>query len=635
MCGIAGAVALLPHVTPSRDVVARMSRCIAHRGPDGEGTWTSPDGRAILAHRRLAIIDLVTGDQPQLSSSGRIALVFNGEIYNYRELRSELECDGVAFRTQSDTEVLLTLIEREWDGAVDRLRGMFAFAAWDLARGRLLVARDRVGKKPLYWTVRDGVCHFASSLEAVRQAVSGRPALDVESLGDYLSLGWVPAPRTIYAGIHKLEASTVMTLEGDGTSVRTQARTFWDLAAEDPPFDGTFEEAVEALLPILREATRIRLRADVPLGIFLSGGIDSSLVTAMAMQEDATLHTYSVRFDDAASDESAYAARIAEHLGAPHHIIDAPTATVDRLPVLVRQFGEPFADSSALPTAVLAQYARQHVTVALGGDGGDEGFGGYSWYGTFHRVRQLQRLVPAPAARAAARFLAPSTPTGPLARHRGRAARGLRALEAPDDARRYAALRSLLSDHEARSLLAGDLLARHDSARHDPGLMRALFEATGGSALRRMRWVDVRSYLADCLNPKVDVATMGAGLEARAPLLDQDVLRFAFTLPDAYLMDETGGKRLLRAALGRHVPPALFERPKQGFTPPVHRWLREGLRVRLEALPTSEPLRALGVLRESGMRRLVDEHVSHFRDHADRLFALLVLEEWLTTVYAG
>ncbi|MBK6457706.1 MAG: hypothetical protein IPF87_16770 [Gemmatimonadetes bacterium] len=192
MCGIAGAVALLPHTRPSRDVVMRMSRCVAHRGPDGEGAWASPDGRAILAHRRLAIIDLVTGDQPQLSSSGRIALVFNGEIYNYRELRADLEREGVAFRTQSDTEVLLAMIERDWDGAVEPLRGMFAFAAWDLARGRLLIARDRVGKKPMYWTVRDGVRHFASSLEAVRHAVSGRPALDLEALGDYLSLGGCP-----------------------------------------------------------------------------------------------------------------------------------------------------------------------------------------------------------------------------------------------------------------------------------------------------------------------------------------------------------------------------------------------------------------------------------------------------------
>jgi len=629
MCGIAGAVALSPSAAPRREVVEEMSRCIAHRGPDGEGLWTSPTGRVMMAHRRLAIIDLETGDQPQFSPDGRFALVFNGEIYNYKELRAELEREGCTFRTQSDTEVLLHLIAREGDACVERLRGMFCFAAWDAQREQLLVARDRVGKKPFYWSVRDGIFYFASSLEAVHAALGAPRTLDMAALDDYLTLGWVPAPRTIFAGIHKLEPSVVMTLDQHGA----HSRVYWDLAADRDPFEGSLDDAADALLPMLREATRIRLRADVPLGIFLSGGIDSSLVTAMAMQEDATLHTYSIRFDDVESDESGFAARVAEHLGASHHIIDAPAASTDRLPTLIRHFGEPFADSSAIPTSVLAQYARQHVTVALGGDGGDEGFAGYSWYQTFHKVRRLGNMIPAGAASAAAQLIAPGGARSAFARQRGRVSRGLRALEPGSDAQRYAALRTLLGAAERRSLYAGALYERHRAGAIDPSGMIALFDRTEGSALRRMRWVDMRTYLADCLNAKVDVATMGVGLEARAPLLDQEVLRFGLSLPDALLVDERGGKAVLRTLLARYVPPALFERPKQGFTPPVHRWLREGMRTRLMELPQSEALRSLGVLRPEGIQRLVDEHLHHVRDHADRLYALLVLDGWLTSVY--
>jgi len=629
MCGIAGAVALSPHAAPRREVVEEMSRCIAHRGPDGEGLWTSPTGRVMMAHRRLAIIDLETGDQPQFSPDGRFALVFNGEIYNYKELRAELERDGCAFRTQSDTEVLLHLIAREGDACVDKLRGMFVFAAWDSQKEQLLVARDRAGKKPFYWALRDGICYFASSLEAVHAALGSPRALDLAALDDYLTLGWVPAPRTIYEGIHKLEPSVVMTLDEHGT----RSRVYWDMAAADAPFEGSLDDAADALLPILREATRIRLRADVPLGIFLSGGIDSSLVTAMAMQEDATLHTYSIRFDDAESDESGFATSVARHLGASHHVIDAPAASADRLPTLIRHFGEPFADSSAIPTSVLAQYARQHVTVALGGDGGDEGFAGYSWYQTFHKVRRLGQMIPAGAASAAAQLIAPGGARSPFARQRGRVSRGLRALEPAHDAQRYAALRTLLGAADTRHLYAGALADRHRGGAVDPSGMIALYDRTEGSALRRMRWVDMRTYLADCLNAKVDVATMGVGLEARAPLLDQEVLRFGLSLPDGLLVDERGGKAVLRTLLARYVPPALFERPKQGFTPPVHRWLREGMRDRLLALPRSEALRSLGVLRPEGIQRLVDEHLQHVRDHADRLYALLVLDGWLTTVH--
>jgi asparagine synthase (glutamine-hydrolysing) len=627
MCGIAGAVSLHPAARQQDEVVYEMSRCIAHRGPDGSGLWTSPSKRAVLAHRRLAIIDLATGDQPQVSPDGQVALVFNGEIYNYKELRVELERDGCVFRTQSDTEVLLQLIVREGDACVSRLRGMFAFAAWDERRQQLFLARDRVGKKPLFWAVKDGVCFFASTLEAVRRSLGASCVLDLAALDDYLTLGWIPAPRTIYEGIRKLEPSTVMTFDADGC----RKRVYWDLSADHDRFRGSIDDAADALLPILREATRIRLRADVPLGVFLSGGIDSSLVTALAVQEDPSLRAFSVRFDDPRADESGHAERIAHHLGARHYVIDALSTSTDRLPALVRQFGEPFADSSAIPTSLLAMHARKHVTVALGGDGGDEGFAGYAWYRTFHRVSRLGALIPSGLASAVSDAIAPSRPRGIFAGHRGRVSRGLRVLGRRPDGLRYAALRAMFGPDETRELYTGALLERRRTTTIDPSGMVSLFQHCHGSALRRMRWVDIRTYLADDLNPKVDVATMAAGLEVRAPLLDQEVVRFGLSLPDNLLLDKRGGKLVLRRLLSRYLPPSLYERPKQGFSPPVNLWLQGVLRPQLVGLPQSEALQSLGVLRPQGIQRLIDEHLSNVRDHSGRLYALLVLEIWLNS----
>lgn len=625
MCGIAGAVALAEGVVPRPDLVREMSRCVAYRGPDGDGLWISPDGRAVLAHQRLAIIDLETGEQPQVSQSGETALILNGEIYNYRELRQELERDGCTFRTNSDTEVLLLLVEREGERAVERARGMFAFAAWDHRRKRLILARDRLGKKPLFWAVRDDICYFASALAAVRAACGGNVSVDLGALDEYLTLGWVPSPRTIFRDIHKLEPATVLVFERG----QARSREFWDLAPEEPHYSGTFEEATDELAGILGRATSLRLRSDVPLGVFLSGGVDSSLVAALASREDRSIRTFTVRFREREFDESEHASAVAAQLGIAHQIVDAAGDPMEAFPGLLQKFGEPFADSSALPTALLASSARRHVTVALGGDGGDEGFGGYTWYGTFRAVQQMARFIPSDLARSAARWLEPTRLSAPLVRTRGRMARGLSVMGRRTDAARFAALRVLLTSDQVRCLYQGELLERRLAADSVHERAESLFNGTRGTALRRMRWVDMRTYLADCLLPKVDVATMAAGLEARAPLLDQEVIRFAMTLPDDYLVDDKGGKRILRALLSRYVPRRLFERPKQGFTPPLSRWLEMEWRDRVAALPRSEPLASLGVLRQDGIQRLVDEHALKVRDHTDRLYALLVLESWL------
>ena len=627
MCGIAGAVALRADGRPDRQTVERMSCALAHRGPDGEGYWEAPNGRGALAHRRLSVIDLDTGQQPMLSASGTNALVFNGEIYNYRELRLELERAGATFRTQSDTEVILQLYERHGDRLVDHLRGMFAFALWDGARDRMVFARDRIGKKPLYHAMLNGSLYFSSSLSSLRAAMPSRPALDVTAVDAFMTLGYIPAPRTIYAGVKKLEAGTVMVVERGELSVRS----FWNLA-DEPMFAGTFDDAVDTLDELLGTAVDIRLRSDVPLGVFLSGGIDSSLVTAVAARRSpTTLRTFTIAFDDAAFDESGYAARVAEHLGTEHRAFKVRPDVLALLPRYVRHFGEPFADSSAFPTWVLAEETRRFVTVALGGDGGDEGFAGYDWYRTAASLQRMGQMVPAGAASAGARaFARVARWTGPGSRRVGAVGRGLTMLAHDTDAARFAALRTFIAPTDAAQLYAGALAAeRAERGAADVKRLTDLYDASGGTALRRMRYVDIQTYLADCLMPKVDVATMAHGLEARAPLLDQDVLRFAMSLPDEWLVEGGRGKRILRTLLRRYVPPALFEREKQGFTPPLAPWFAGSYRDALHELASSQTLLEHGWFSPRGITSLVDEHARGARDNSQRLFQLLVLDEWL------
>jgi asparagine synthase (glutamine-hydrolysing) len=628
MCGIGGAVALAPGARPDPERVTRIAALLAHRGPDGEGRWQSECGRVQFVHRRLSVIDLATGDQPQQSADGRFSIVFNGEIYNYRELRRELERDGVAFRTESDTEVLMSLLAREWGDALHRLRGMFAFACYDNAEQRLLLARDRFGKKPLYHVDEGGCRYFASSLRALRETSRARWAVDPEALDAYLTLGYIPAPRTIFREVGKLEAGTLHDMRGGAVRV---AR-YWDLARADDPFDGSFEQAVDRADELLNESVAIRLRSDVPLGVFLSGGIDSSLVTAVAArQSPSTIRTFAIGFDHGAFDESPYAESVARHLGTDHLTFRVHANVLELLPQLVRHFGEPFADSSAIPTWILAQHARQHVTVALGGDGGDDAFAGYRWYGNALRLSRLASRLPTSLTGSAGRLVSGVAGLLPGADFAARAGRALSVLGQPDDAARFAALRSFVNAPEMHQLYAGEL--RESRVRQGAvalDALRAAYARCEGSALRRMLYTDQGSYLAEDLLPKVDVATMAHGLEARAPLLDHELVRFAMTLPDAYLRDESGGKLVLRALLRRHVPPALFERPKQGFSLPLAPWFAGPLQPRIAALADSPRLLDRGWFRRDGLRALVEEHVRGTRDHSQRLYGLLLLDEWLS-----
>jgi asparagine synthase (glutamine-hydrolysing) len=620
MCGIAGAVAFRDGARPDRDRLCAMAGLMAHRGPDGEGFWADPVGRAAFAHRRLSIIDIAGGRQPMCSDDGQIALVFNGEIYNYRELRQSLSDQGVRFYTASDTEVLLRTYERYGSEAVHYLRGMFAFAVWDGRRRELVLARDRVGKKPLFYALDDDCCYFASTLEALRDTDPRARRVSLAALDAFLTLGYVPAPHSIWDGINKLPAGTMLRVSSSGS----RAVRYWALEGALQPFTGRFADAVDQLEHLLTTAVILRLRSDVPLGLMLSGGIDSSLVTAIAARhcpEQAL--TFSLGFAEAAFDESGHAQRIAQHLGTRHRTFPGRPAMLDLLPAMVRHFGEPFGDSSALAVWMLAQETRRHVTVVLTGDGGDEGFGGYDWYRTALRLKRLRWATPWPALRLGTAVRSQWRWVKRITR-----ALGTLALEEPE---RFAALRMYVRDEEAQALYAGDLLhTRRDGGNSVRAWLAQLYRGGSGSALRRMRLVDTSTYLADCLIPKVDVATMAHGLEARSPLLDQEVLAFALGLPDQWLLDGKGGKPLLKALLGRFVPPHLFERPKHGFSVPLEVWFACGpTSAWADQLADSESLRDCGWFNSSAIRDMARQHRDGVRDHSQQLYNLVVLREWL------
>src|SRR6266513_2722296 len=406
MCGIAGGFAVQDGARVDHERVCRMAGLMAHRGPDGEGFWADPSDRAALAHRRLSVIDIEGGRQPMWSDDGRIALVFNGEVYNYRELRQSLVDQGVRFTTVSDTEVLLRLYERHGSECVRYLRGMFAFAVWDGRRGELLLVRDRLGKKPLFYALEDGCCYFASTLAALRD--TGRPAgrVSLAALDAFLTLGYVPAPHSIWEGIRKLPAGTMLRMSSSGSvSLR-----YWGLEEALTPFEGSFAGAVDRLDNLLTTSVTLRLRSDVPLGLFLSGGIDSSLVTAIAARElRGEVQTFSIGFAEAAFNEGIYAERVARHFGTQHRAFTARPDMLEILPALVRHFAEPFGDSSALAVWMLARETRKHVTVALTGDGGDEGFGGYDWYRTALRLKHVRSVAPKLALKLGAAAVAAHT----------------------------------------------------------------------------------------------------------------------------------------------------------------------------------------------------------------------------------
>jgi asparagine synthase (glutamine-hydrolysing) len=615
MCGIAGFAGWERTSAISDAMLARMCEAIRHRGPDDEGHFVAPG--VALGMRRLSIIDVAGGKQPIANEDGSVHVVFNGEIYNHHAIRAKLAAKHV-LRTHADTEVLVHLYEEYGDRLMEHLRGMFGFAIWDARRRRLLVARDRVGIKPLYyWPTNEGVA-FASELRSFLALSEFPRQLDRRSVEAYLAFGYVPDPKAIFAGVHKLPPGHYFTWEaGQGV----QVREYWSPARPEIAVHDE-REAIEELRRLLSDAVGSHLESEVPLGAFLSGGIDSSSVVAeMARQMSRPVQTFSIGFDDATFDEAPHAARVARALGTEHtELIVRPDA--DRLlEDVASSFDEPFGDSSALPMLLVSQLARQRVTVALSGDGGDELFAGYTRY-----AEVLNRTEVRPGLlRAVLRHTALRLPHSTLGRNRlldlSRTRRG-----------RYAATVA-----QALSIGEGGILG----SVSDPSAqsLDTLLESEFASAHERdfvtqMTLVDMRTYLPGDILTKVDRASMSVSLEARVPLLDHHLIEFAVSLPGHIKYRDRQGKWILRSAVRGLVPDEVLSRPKWGFAVPLARWFRGELRHRLDAVLRRDAS-FYEFVDQASVSRLVKEHVAGRRDHSHLLWRLVSLDLWLKALRSG
>jgi len=611
MCGIAGLVGTDPRsIGNSARVAMSMNDTLAHRGPDDAGVWESQTHAAALAQRRLSIIDLSPlGHNPMPWDGGRLWITFNGEIYNFRELRQRLESEGCRFRSQTDTEIVLAAYDRWGLRAVEELVGMFAFAIWDDARGRLWLVRDRLGKKPLYYAAANGTLRFASELKALLAAGLDRD-VDADALGLFLRFGYVPSPYTIYRAARKLPPAHYLLWE-DGTHT---IERYWDPLARTtrtakPVSDVEAERELDAKLSL---SVRQRLISDVPLGGFLSGGVDSSLIVAlMKEQSDGPVRTFTIRFDNPAFNEADHAAAVAHHLGTEHHeetcserqMLDV----VDRLPDM---FDEPFADSSAVPTFLVSKIARHFATVALSGDGGDELFFGYPRYHFYARAGSVLSL-PKPVLRVAA-LGADRFPT----RRLKRIADVLRSAENDD----YLGFVTWWNSADVTTLTGRPPIA-------NPGYANALERLGDSTREDRCGLLDLVSYLPEDILTKVDRASMAVSLEVRAPLLDHRVVEFATTLPSSLKWRRGTSKWLLRQLLYKRVPRGLIDRPKMGFGVPLADWFKGPLRERMESYLAGTDLEDLG-LDPRRVRRLWNDFVAGREHRTDLLWQMFMLTAW-------
>ena len=645
MCGFVGFVgkpAALGAVALER-LATRMADRLESRGPDGAGTWVSASAGIALGHRRLAVIDRsVAGRQPMVSASGRSVIAYNGEVYNFAQIRRELDMGSHRFRGGSDTEVVLEACET-WgvERAVSKFIGMFAFALWDDRTRHLTLARDRLGIKPLYWGRCGGVLFFGSQLKGFVDHPAWHPVVDRDALTAYLRHGYVPAPRSIFEGVEKLEPGCLVEVDAHGKVVR---RRYWDLRAvarEGVRDRAALDDAtaIESVDVLLRDAVKRRMIADVPLGAFLSGGIDSSTVLAlMQAQSERPVRSFTIGFEGD-HDEAPRARRIAEHLGTDHTDLHVtPHHALATIPRLASCFDEPFADSSQIPTLLVSEMARRHVTVALSGDGGDELFAGYDRH---FRAEALWRLVRRVPRRTRALFAGVSRALPPAAWDRlfQTVPRPFRPPRAGDKMHKLADLLSVehqdelyhrfitLWDNPDAVVCGGQEpqgILRDPTVRHDiPDLTD------------RMQFLDSATYLPDDILTKVDRASMAVGLEARVPLLDHRVAEFAWRLPSTMKVRDGKGKWLLRQVLRNYVPQRLTDGPKMGFRVPIDRWLRGALRDWAEDLLAESRLRRSGYFEPEPVRRAWAEHTSGVRNRKYRIWAILMFESWRETWGTG
>ncbi|MGH7161875.1 MAG: asparagine synthase (glutamine-hydrolyzing) [Planctomycetota bacterium] len=640
MCGIAG-LFRLDGAPVAPETLLAMARVLAHRGPDEEGYFVNrdrvaewPDGAPLrhlpaggaghvgLGHRRLSIIDLKSGQQPLSNEDGTVWISFNGEIYNFQELQGELEARGHRFRTRSDTETIVHAYEEWGEGSVARLRGMFAFAIWDEKAQRMLLARDRLGKKPLYYAHDGRRFLFGSEIKAILRFPGVSREVDVAALSDYLSLLYVPAPRSIFAQVRKLPAAHYAVVKREGMRIAP----YWDL-----PFAPVARRPAEAeearLLEILSEATRMRMISEVPLGAFLSGGVDSSAVVAfMAEHSPRPVLTSSISFSVAAYDESRYARRVADLFRTDHRV---HTVTPEAIPIVEKlawHYDEPFADSSAVPTYYVSRTAREHVTVALSGDGGDENFAGYRRYAFDRRENLVRNLVPRPLRRLVFGGIGKLYPKADWLPQVFRGKTFLSNV-ARDPVEAYFFTMSAFKEEQKAALLLPEV-ARLIAGHRTSDLFRDHYgRAQAEDHLSRIQYLDVKTYLCDDILTKVDRASMAVSLEVRCPILDHVLMEYVATIPSERKLKGGDKKRVLRSALRSRLPAEILDRPKMGFGVPILEWLRGDLSdYARELVLDGEGTRAY--LQRPFLDRMWRQHQSGARNFATELWTVMMFNLW-------
>lgn len=622
MCGIVGFIQSQSNANNDelRTIVRSMANSLQHRGPDDSGEWSDADCGIALGHRRLAIVDLSEqGHQPMQSTSGRYHISYNGEIYNHLELRRELQAKGYGFRGNSDSEVLVEAIDC-WGvaEAVQRSNGMFAIAVWDSKHRRLTLVRDRIGIKPLYYGWAGGVFLFASELKALRVHPAFRADIDRNAIAMLLQHCYIPAPHSIYQGIKKLLPGTTLEIGLESAADSASPVPFWEMEhvvrqGSQQPLQGSQQDATNELEKLLRDSIRLRMEADVPLGAFLSGGIDSSLVVAlMQSQASQPVRTFSIGFHEDAYNEAEYASAVAKHLGTEHteHYVTSQEA-IEVIPALPDMYDEPFADSSQIPTYLVSKITKQHVTVSLSGDGGDELFGGYNRYAHTARIWNKVSKLPLGLRSIATSLLQISMPW--------RGADLRRLLNTPDAQALYAWLNTHWKEPEQIVLGSQSPFSFHND--FGKWNIRSNF-------IEQMMHLDSITYLPDDILTKVDRASMAVSLEARVPLLDHRVVEFAWSLPLNVKVRDGQTKYPLRQVLRRYVPDELFERPKVGFGVPINEWLRGPLRAWAEDLLSDERLQRDGFFEPKTIRDKWQKHLDGDQDWHYYLWDILMFQAW-------
>jgi asparagine synthase (glutamine-hydrolysing) len=629
MCGITGIFDARATREVDRVLLARMNDSQLHRGPD-EGSLHVEPGVG-FGHRRLSIIDIATGQQPLFNEDESVVIVFNGEIYNFQELVPELEALGHRFHTKSDTEVIVHAWESWGERCVERLRGMFAFAIWDRNRQTLFLARDRLGVKPMHYALLDdGMLVFGSELKSVLQHPGLRRDIDPMAVEEYFALGYVADPRTIFKGARKLPPAHTLTIRRG--QPLPEPREYWDVRFT---LDSSIseEDACIELVERLKDSVRVRLISEVPLGAFLSGGVDSSaVVQAMAGLSSGPVNTCSIAFDDPQFNESEFAAIVAQRYRTNHRVETVVSDDYDLIDTLARLYDEPYADSSAIPTYRVSQLARKHVTVALSGDGGDEVWGGYRRYRLHMAEERIRAAVPEGIRRPLFGLLGRVYPKADWA------PRLFRAKTTFEGMARTAVEAYFHSMSFIRQPLRDRLYGPTLRAALGGYSARAVFERHAARAgtddpLALIQYIDMHTYLVGDINTKVDRASMAHSLEVREPLMDHRLVEWAATLPSSFKLRNGNGKRVLKLAMEPHLPHDVLYRPKMGFAVPLARWLRGPLRERARASLLAGPVLEGGWLNPSVVRQLLDEHQSGARDHSTPLWTLLMFDAFLRHCY--